>query len=118
MKQRRIKVLTRGGDVATNYAVTKRIIQPDVHHRFLYQVRIDMNKFASKLILLTVADVTVAMLMQGVAPAKAAPVNVTWFVGIGTGSDPAELPAEQAVVKKFNDSHPDIQIVFNSVDNK
>src|SRR5579871_864479 len=77
-----------------------------------------MNKYASKLILLAVALVTVAMLMQGIVPAKAAPVTVTWFVGIGTGGDPAQKAAQDAVVKKFNDSHPDIQLVLNVVDNK
>src|SRR5258706_10382619 len=76
-----------------------------------------MNK-ARKFIMLAVAVVTVFTLLQGAFTAKAAKTTITVFVGLGTGADPAQLDAQTAVVKKFNDKNADIELKFNIVDNK
>ena len=44
------------------------------------------------------------------ASAQDEPVSIVWFIGLGTGSDPAQVPTEEAVVEAFNASHDDIQI--------
>lgn len=72
-----------------------------------------MNKFAHKFILLAVVLATALSLAQVATPAKAAPTVVTWFVGLGTGTDPAQTKAENAIVDKFNASHTDIQLKIN-----
>jgi len=76
-----------------------------------------MNK-ARKFIMLAVAVVTVLTLSQGVFTAKAAKVTVNWFVGLGTGGDPLQQDVQKAVVQKFNDTHPDIELKLTVVDNK
>lgn len=42
-------------------------------------------------------------------------VTVKWFVGLGAGGRPEQLDAQEAVVKKFNDSHPDINLEIEIV---
>jgi multiple sugar transport system substrate-binding protein len=76
-----------------------------------------MNK-ARKFIMLAVAVVTVLTLSQGALTAKAAKVTVNWFVGLGTGGDPLQQDVQKAVVQKFNDTHPDIELKLTVVDNK
>lgn len=76
-----------------------------------------MNKNARKLILLTVVLVTVAMLGQGIRPAHAK-TTVTWFVGLGTGTNPDQIPIENKIVDQFNASQSDIELKINIVDNK
>jgi len=50
----------------------------------------------------------------GAQTAKAADkVVVTWFVGLGTGTDPAQIPIEKAVVDKFNASQDKIELKIN-----
>jgi len=63
-----------------------------------------MNKFTRKLTLLTVMFVTVAIVAQGLGSVKAAasPVTVTWFVGLGTGTNDQQIAAEKKVVDEFN----------------
>jgi multiple sugar transport system substrate-binding protein len=55
------------------------------------------------------------------APAEAAPagdrVQVRWFVGLGTGTNEAQIPVEQAVVDKFNASQDKIELVMEVVPN-
>jgi multiple sugar transport system substrate-binding protein len=51
----------------------------------------------------------------GVAPAtqaSAEPQKVTIFVGFGTGTDPDQVAAQEALAKKFNDSHDNIEVEF------
>ncbi len=43
------------------------------------------------------------------------PVEVRWYCCLGTGEDPAQLPAEQAIVEAFNAANPDIKLVFEVV---
>jgi multiple sugar transport system substrate-binding protein len=39
-------------------------------------------------------------------------VHVTIFVGLGTGTDPAQIDAENALAKKFNSTHDKIELEF------
>ncbi len=41
------------------------------------------------------------------------PVTVKWFCCLGSGDDPSQLKAEDAVVKAFNSTHPNIKLVFD-----
>ena len=58
-------------------------------------------------------------------PAEAAPQNVTadgkilirWAVGLGTGSDPAQIPIENEVVADFNASQDRIKLVLEVIPN-
>ena len=54
----------------------------------------------------------VLVLVMGIIPANAQddPIVVTWFIGLGTGNDPLQIPVEEAVVAAWNDSHDDIKI--------
>jgi len=36
--------------------------------------------------------------------------NLRWFIGLGTGADPAQITVEQHVADDFNASHPDIHL--------
>lgn len=47
----------------------------------------------------------------------AEPVQVRWFVGLGTGQQPEQLDAQEAVVQAFNDSHDNIELVLEVVNN-
>jgi multiple sugar transport system substrate-binding protein len=40
---------------------------------------------------------------------------VTWFVGLGTGGDPAQIEAQNGVVADFNASQDEIELVINIV---
>ncbi|HYN88485.1 MAG TPA: extracellular solute-binding protein, partial [Ardenticatenaceae bacterium] len=54
--------------------------------------------------------------LQTAVPAEEGKVQVRWFVGLGTGTDPAQIEVENQVVEAFNASHPDIQLVLEVVD--
>ena len=41
--------------------------------------------------------------------------QIRWFVGLGTGTDPEQLPVEQKVVEDFNASHPKIQLILEVI---
>jgi multiple sugar transport system substrate-binding protein len=45
-------------------------------------------------------------------------VAITWFVGLGTGSDPAQVGTEVAVVDKFNASQNQIHLTLQIVKNE
>lgn len=45
------------------------------------------------------------------------PVTITWFIGIGTGAQPEQREAQEAVVQAFNDSHDDIELEIVIVEN-
>ena len=58
--------------------------------------------------------ILLALLMGTVSMAAAqAPVTITWFVGLGTGTNPEQIDAQNQVVQNFNDSHDDIELVIN-----
>jgi len=42
-------------------------------------------------------------------------VQIRWFVGLGTGTDPEQVPVEQKVVEDFNASHPKIQLILEVI---
>jgi len=45
------------------------------------------------------------------------PVTITWFIGIGTGGDPAQVEAQEQVVDDFNASQSDIVLEIVIVEN-
>jgi multiple sugar transport system substrate-binding protein len=57
------------------------------------------------------------------APASAAPTTsgeaaeIEWFVGLGTGENEEQIPAEEAVVAAFNEANPNIHLTLTVVDN-
>jgi multiple sugar transport system substrate-binding protein len=57
-------------------------------------------------------------LALGVLPALAQePVTITWYIGLGTGSQPDQLDAQQAVVDAFNASQSAIKLETVVVNN-
>jgi multiple sugar transport system substrate-binding protein len=46
---------------------------------------------------------------------KPGQVEVRWFIGLGTGTDPDQLAAEQEVVDEFNATHPNIHLTTEIV---
>lgn len=52
--------------------------------------------------------------------ATAAPdkVQIYWYIGLGAGAQPAQIPQEKAFVEKFNKSQDRIQLIPVIVDNK
>lgn len=56
------------------------------------------------------------------APASASaaagePVEIEWFVGLGTGENEEQIPTEEEVVEAFNDANPGIHLTLTVVDN-
>jgi multiple sugar transport system substrate-binding protein len=49
--------------------------------------------------------------------ASSGPVEVRWFVGLGTGTDPAQVAVQEEVVKDFNASQSDVKLVLEIVPN-
>ena len=48
-------------------------------------------------------------------PSMSGRTQVRWYVGLGTGTDPAQVPTEQEVVKKFNESQDEIELLLEIV---
>jgi multiple sugar transport system substrate-binding protein len=46
------------------------------------------------------------------AQKSATPVQIRWFIGLGTGVDPAQVTIEQQVADDFNAGHPDIHLTL------
>jgi len=55
------------------------------------------------------------------ADAAAAPagdrVQIRWFIGLGTGADAKQIPIEEDLVKRFNESQDKIELVMEAVPN-
>jgi multiple sugar transport system substrate-binding protein len=49
------------------------------------------------------------------APATGEKVQVRWFVGLGTGTDPEQQEVQQQVVEQFNKTHDNIELVLEVV---
>ena len=49
--------------------------------------------------------------------AAAAPVEIEWFIGLGTGQNEEQVAAENKVVEEFNATHPNIKLKVTIVDN-
>jgi multiple sugar transport system substrate-binding protein len=45
-------------------------------------------------------------------------VQVRWFVGLGTGANPDQIPQEDEVVARFNETHDNIELVVEYVTNE
>ena len=52
----------------------------------------------------------------GAEDATSEKVTVRWFVGLGAGSEPENIPGQEALVEAFNASHDNIEIVVEFVD--
>jgi len=70
----------------------------------------------------TPAEEAEAQAEEAEGPAEeAAPgekVQIRWFVGLGTGGNPEQVEAQEAVVKEFNSSQDEIELVLEIVDNE
>ena len=67
------------------------------------------------LTLLVVASVVLSACGAGAPAATEAPAEkakVVIFVGFGTGTDPDQVTAQEALAKKFNESHDNIEMEF------
>lgn len=58
-----------------------------------------------------------SMILTACGSAASGPVKIRWFVGLGTGTDPAQVTVQEDVVKDFNASQKDIQLVLEIVPN-
>ena len=64
------------------------------------------------------AKVEQAAAVEAKAPAESGDkVKIRWFVGLGTGGNPEQIAAQEAVVKEFNSSQNDIELVLEIVQN-
>jgi multiple sugar transport system substrate-binding protein len=45
----------------------------------------------------------------------AGPVTIRWFVGLGTGTNPEQVAAQEEAVAGFNEAHDDIELVLEIV---
>jgi ABC-type glycerol-3-phosphate transport system substrate-binding protein len=53
-------------------------------------------------------------LLMSVLPAGAqGPVELVWFIGLGTGGAPEQLEVQTAVVDAWNAANPDIQVTLS-----
>ena len=51
-------------------------------------------------------------------PQSGEPVTVRWFVGLGTGTEPEQIAAQETVVEEFNASQDAIELQVELVDNE
>jgi multiple sugar transport system substrate-binding protein len=63
----------------------------------------------------TVAAATATLTPYPVASCEGGKVCVRWFVGLGTGTDPAQITTQEEVVKDFNASQSKIQLILEIV---
>ncbi len=59
---------------------------------------------------------TVVQVQPTATPAKER-VQVYWYIGLGAGSQPGQIPLEKEFVEKFNKSQNEIQLIPIIVDN-
>src|SRR5262245_16916962 len=71
------------------------------------------NMSKKLLTVLTLVAVVGMLLGTGMHTRAADKTVVTWFVGLGTGTDKEQIPVEQAVVDKFNASQDKIELKIN-----
>lgn len=66
----------------------------------------------------TVFTIACLFALISVLPAFAqGPVELVWYIGLGTGAQPEQVEAQQAVVDAFNESQSDIVVELNIVEN-
>ncbi len=63
----------------------------------------------------TAPEATVAPTATALPTAAAGRTQIRWFVGLGTGTDPAQVTVQQEMVDKFNASQDKIQLVLEVV---
>ena len=68
------------------------------------------SNFFKLLAVLVLTSLMLTACGGGAAPAEKA--KVTIFVGFGTGTDPDQVAAQEALAKKFNESHTDTELEF------
>ncbi|MBX3048897.1 MAG: extracellular solute-binding protein [Anaerolineales bacterium] len=56
--------------------------------------------------------------LEPVAEAQADRVQIYWYIGLGTGAQPDQIPKEREWVEKFNASQDRIQLIMIVVDNR
>jgi multiple sugar transport system substrate-binding protein len=67
---------------------------------------------SKKLFIVCILVVAMAVLIVGPVPAQSK-VTVTWFVGLGTGTNAEQIAAQEQVVADFNASQDEIELVLN-----
>jgi multiple sugar transport system substrate-binding protein len=67
------------------------------------------------LCLITLIALTLSLVPARASATNSIPVQIRWFVGLGTGSDPGQIAIEQEVVDDFNATHSDIQLTLDVV---
>jgi multiple sugar transport system substrate-binding protein len=65
-----------------------------------------LRKFSVSLLLLLVFTLSFSVSAQE-------PVTITWFVGLGSGTNEQQIAAQEQVVADFNAAHDDIELVLN-----
>jgi multiple sugar transport system substrate-binding protein len=68
-----------------------------------------------RLLSLAVIVCLLAIPTGGTRVSALTPTQIRWYVGLGTGSEPAQVAVEQQVVDDFNAAHPDLQLVLEVV---
>jgi multiple sugar transport system substrate-binding protein len=67
------------------------------------------------------AEATAEAAAEAATEEAAAPsgdrVQIRWFIGLGTGSDAQQIPIEEEIVKRFNESQDRIELVMEAVPN-
>jgi multiple sugar transport system substrate-binding protein len=71
-----------------------------------------MSMFVRKIVLLAVVLVMAVGLVHA-GPAKAQKTVVTWFVGLGTGTNEQQIDVQNKVVENFNKSQDEIELKIN-----
>jgi multiple sugar transport system substrate-binding protein len=74
----------------------------------------------STVVITRVVEVTKEVSMKVQITSTPAPnkVQVYWYIGLGTGTQPNQIPLEKAWVDTYNDSQSEIQVIPIIVDNK
>ncbi len=70
-----------------------------------------MKKFSALVFLMLLVVVSIA------PTAAQDPVTIIWYIGLGTGAQPEQREAQEAVVAEFNATHDDIVLEINIVEN-
>ena len=63
-------------------------------------------------------EVTITQIVSPTDEPQTDRVQIYWYIGLGAGSQPAQIQPEKAFVDKFNKSQTEIQLIPIIVDNK
>jgi multiple sugar transport system substrate-binding protein len=66
----------------------------------------------------TAAETTTTAGSTETTAAASDKIQVRWFVGLGAGGQPEQITAQEAVVAAFNESHDEIEIVLEIIENE